>query len=221
MNAGYGGGLPDYHGGSGGGSADEGRGGGSSSSGDFAPHSQAGPSSQDPYAVGDGGADPYGADPYATDPYAADPYAADPYATDPLNADGFGPVFGSSAPAQSGGYAVTAYESSQPYGAHPSGPPGYGSYPPPLPSSGAGITGFVLGLLSLTLCAGLTAPVGIFFAAQGMKETGPHATHRKGGRGLAIAGLVTSLVGMVPFLFMVLYIALFVVAIIAGATSSA
>lgn len=207
MSTGYGSGLPDYDGGPGRGSTGDGHGGEAS------------------YGSGPSATDPYATDDHATDPYAQDPYAQDPYAADPLNADGFGPVFGSSPQAPSGGYAVAAYDSSQQYGsqqygAHPSGPPGYGYYPPPLPSSGAGITGLVLGLLALTMCAGLTAPIGIIFAAKGMKETGPTATNPKGGRGLAIAGLVTSLIGMIPFLFLVAYIAFIIVAIIAGATSA-
>lgn len=225
MSTGYGGGLPDYYGESGGGSAGDGRGGATSPGSDPEPYSQAGLSSQDPYAVGPGGTDPYASDPFMMNPYVADLAATDPYGKDPLDADGFGPVFGSSAAASSGGYAVTPYDPSQQYapqqyGAHPSGPPGYGPYPPPLPSSGAGITGFVLGLLALTMCAGLTAPIGIIFAAIGMKETGPTATDRKGGRGLTIAGLVMSLVGMVPFLFLVLYIVFVIIAIGAGAASS-
>lgn len=215
MSAGYGGGLPDYTGATGSGSTGEGRGGRSSYGSDPDPYSSAGVSSQDPYAVGGG-----------VDPYAADLHFAGSSASDPLDADGFGPVFGDSAPAQSGGYSVASYDPSQQYppqqyGSRPSGPPGYGSYTPPLPSSGAGITGFVLGLLSLTMCAGLTAPIGIIFAAMGMKETGPHATHRKGGRGLTIAGLVMSLVGLIPFLFLVLYIVFVIIAIGAGAASSA
>lgn len=202
MSAGYGSGLPDYTGGSGGGPTGDGRGG------------------EQPY-----GSDSYATNAPATDPYAQDqnvqdPYAQDPYEADPLAADGFGPVFSSSAQAQPGGYAVATYDPAQQYGAHPSGPPGYGYYPPPLPSSGAGITGFVLGLLALTMCAGLTAPIGIIFAAMGMKETGPTATNRKGGRGIAIAGLVTSLVGLIPFLFLVLYVIFFIVALGAGAASS-
>ncbi|MGP9744400.1 DUF4190 domain-containing protein [Brachybacterium sp. AOP29-B2-41] len=212
MSAGYGGGLPDYNGGPGSRSSGEGRGG--------EPLYGSDPYAPDPYAT-----DPYSADAHASDPYAQNQFAQDPYATDPLEADGFGPVFSSSAPAQSGGYAVASYDSSpqygsQQYGTHPSGPPGYGQFPPPLPSSGAGITGFVLGLLALTMCAGLTAPVGIIFAMKGMKETGPTAINPKGGRGLAIAGLVTSLIGLIPFLFFVLYFAFVIVAIIAGATSA-
>lgn len=207
MSAGYGSGLPDYNGGSGGGPTGDGRGGEPSYG-------------NDPYATNAPATEPYVQDQNVQDPYAQDPYGQDPYAADPLAADGFGPVFGSSAQAQPGGYAVATYDPAQQYGAHPSGPPGYGYYPPPLPSSGAGITGFVLGLLALTMCAGLTAPIGIIFAAVGMKETGPTATNRKGGRGLAIAGLVMSLVGLIPFLFLVLYFVFFIFAI-AGAASSA
>lgn len=230
MSAGYGGGLPDYTGGTGSGSSGDGGGGGAPYGRDPAPYSQAGLSPQDAYAVGTGGADPYAPNPYANDPYAPgtsapDPYASDPYANDAsvndqLEADGFGPVFSSSVEAQSGGYAVAPYGSQQPYGPYSSGAQGYGQYAPAVPSSGAGITGFVLGLLALTMCGGLTAPFGIFFSLQGMTETSPIAMNPKSGRGLAVAGLVLSLVGLIPLLLLVLYVAFFVVAIMVGATSA-
>lgn len=186
---------------------------------------------------GYGDRDPYGSDSSAgwshsapEDPYAVGPDGTDPYASEPLDADGFGPVFGSSAENPAGGGAVAMAGAGQPYSGqqhpgqaypghqHPApypGPQGYGPYAPPPPSSGAAITSLVLGLLALTLCAGLTAPVGLVFAAKGMKETGPSAPAPKGGRGLAIAGLVTSLIGLLPLLIFVFYIVIFVLAIFA------
>lgn len=94
-------------------------------------------------------------------------------------------------------------------GPYPAGPPVHGAFAPPPPSSGAAITGFVLGLLGVLMCGGLTAPFGLVFSAIGMKETGAAAPLPKGGRGLAIAGLVTSLIGMIPLLTIVLYIVVF------------
>ncbi|WP_157773370.1 DUF4190 domain-containing protein [Brachybacterium vulturis] len=153
-----------------------------------------------------GGYDPYGqrrghhddpsgvgygvTDPYASDPHAADPYASGPYATGPHPA---GPV--------------------------PVGPPQFGAFPAPLPSSNAAITGFVLGLLGLAMCGGLTSPIGIWFSARGMKETAPTATAPRGGRGLAIAGLVTSLVGLIPLCFLLLYGVMMIVGLVMAATA--
>src|SRR5699024_8614215 len=77
-------------------------------------------------------------------------------------------------------------------GPYPAGPPVHGAFAPPPPSSGAAITGFVLGLLGVLMCGGLTAPFGLVFSAIGMKETGAASPLPKGGRGLAIAGLVRS-----------------------------
>lgn len=199
MSTGHGSDLPDYSGGYGSGSAGDPYGSSASHGREYDPYSQSEFAQQDPYAVGDDG--------------------RDPYATDPLEADGFGPSFGSSSSSgegSPGGYTTAPppypAQSVQPYGAPPSGPQGYyppagpqGYYPPALPSSRAAVTGFVLGLLALTLCAGLTAPVGIFFSAKGMKDTAPGATEPQGGRGLAIAGLVTNLIGLLPFVIMMLY----------------
>ena len=185
------------------------------------------------YHGGYGDRDPYGSDSGAggarsapEDPYAVGPDGNDPYASDPLDADGFGPVFGSDAGTPTGSGALATAGAGQAYPGqqypgqqHPApypGPHGYGPYAPPPPSSGAAITSLVLGLLALTMCAGLTAPVGVIFAAKGMQETGPSAPVPKGGRGLAIAGLVTSLIGLIPLLFFVFYIGMMILAVFAG-----
>ncbi|WP_394216975.1 DUF4190 domain-containing protein [Brachybacterium vulturis] len=128
-------------------------------------------------------------DPYASDPYAAGPYAPDPYAAGP------------------------------PPGPSPVGPPQFGAFPAPLPSSNAAIAGFVLGLVGLAMCGGLTSPFGIWFSAQGMKETAPTARAPRGGRGLAIAGLVTSLVGLIPLFILLLYGAFMIVGLVMAATA--
>lgn len=143
----------------------------------------------DPYAYRDEGGD----DPYAAAP-PWDP-SADPAPHGALVAPG--PGAGTTGPAgtpmadpAAGGYPYTVYT--------------------PPPSSGPGVTGFVLGLVSLTMC-GLTAPIGIVFSLLGMRETAPGAQPVRSGRGLAIAGLVTSIIGMIPWLVTLAYIALFIV----------
>jgi len=149
-----------------------------------------------------------------------DPYE-DPYAADPLAADGFAPAFGCAGGASWSQQTPPGPVFSGAYGApsQPLGPPQYGAFPPPLPSSNSALAGFVLGLAGLLMCGGLTSPFGIWFSALGMKETGPEASMPKGGRGLAVAGLVTSLIGLIPLLFVLLYLALVLVGIISAATS--
>lgn len=186
---------------------------------------------QDPYGTQHGGSDPYGQgsagqgaygqgaygqgsyspNSYSQDPYAQEPYgsattfgspsapgAHDPYAAPAPSADGFGPSFGSpsAAPAGAGGYAPVGYA-------------------PPMPTSGKGVAGFILGIASLLMCGGLTAPVGLVFSILGMRETGPSATAPKSGRGLAIAGLVLSILGCLVLLFLIAY---FVLVIIVAST---
>lgn len=198
MSTGHGGGFPDYSGGYG--TAQGGYG-----AGDDAPYGsehgapwQGGLPVEDPYAVGPGG--------------------VDPYARDPLSADGYGPVF-SSDPYGTAGHGAAPSTAQHP-GAHPAGSPGYGHFPPAPPSSGSAIAGFVLGLLGITMCSGLTAPFGIIFSAMGMKETGPGATTAKGGRGFAIAGLVTSLIGLLPLALVLFYIVMVIVMIASGTITS-
>lgn len=189
MSSGQGSGLPDYSGGY----DDHARGGTGrhhdpSAQFDSAPF-------DDPYAQRQ---DPYG---QRDDPYAlhVDPYSSGP---GPLTADGFAPVFGDASQAPPTGYAGPA---------HPSTSPLYGSSVPLPPTSSSAVTGFVLGLAGLFVCGGLTAPIGIVFSALGLRDTGDMASPPKSGRSLAIAGLVTSLIGLVPLLVMVLWVVLMVV----------
>lgn len=205
MSTGRGNDLPDYSGGNG----------RDPYAGGYDPYSGA----HDPYGGGhdpySGGYDPYGQPELApSDPYAAGPEGADPYARDPLDADGFGPVFSSAVE-----HGAPAHGAPQPYGAPTVSSTGY---PPRLPgptTSSSAITSLVLGILSLTMCAGLTAPVGVIFGVIGMKATGPAATDPRSGRGLAIAGLVTSLIGLIPFLLMVFYVVIMIVAIAVEVTA--
>lgn len=162
------------------------------------PYGQQGGYRDDPYASGSVASDPYANASASSDPYA-DPYALDPLLTD--------------------GYASGALQAQPPAGPHPMGPPQYGAFQAPLPSSSAAITGFVLGLVGLVMCGGLTSPFGIIFSAKGMKETAPTASPMMGGRGLAIAGLVISLIGLLPLLLMLFYIVVIVISIVGSATA--
>ena len=159
-------------------------------SGGYDPYRQQSGHFDDPYGVG------RATDAYAIDPYGAgdptDPHATDPYATDPCATDS---------------YASSARQAQQPVGPYPTGPPQFGAFQAPLPSSGAAIAGFVLGLVGLVMCGGLTSPFGIWFSARGMNETALTSREPMGGRGLAIAGLVMSLVGLIPLFFLLLYLA--------------
>lgn len=104
-------------------------------------------------------------------------------------------------------------------GPYPAGPPQFGAFQAPLPSSGAAITGFVLGLVGLVMCGGLTSPFGIWFSARGMNETAPTSREPRGGRGLAIAGLVISLVGLIPLFFLLLHLAVMIFGLVMAITA--
>ena len=173
---------------------------------------------EDPYRSGSDGTAPYAADPYASDlnggdPYATDPFAGDPYASDPY----------ATAPSASDPYATAPHASAPPaqppVGPYPAGPPRFGDFRAPLPSSGAAITGFVLGLVGLVMCGGLTSPFGIWFSARGMKETALTSREPMSGRGLAIAGLVISLVGLIPLFFLLLYVAVMIFGMVMAITA--
>jgi hypothetical protein len=77
-------------------------------------------------------------------------------------------------------------------------PPGYYPYPPPQPSNGMATAGLVLGIAALALCwlTILDIPLvilGITFAAVGLKR----AKRGAGSRGMAMAGLICSLIAAV------------------------
>ena len=61
-------------------------------------------------------------------------------------------------------------------------------------SSGKAIAGFVLSLVGLVFAGIVCGTLGLIFSALGMKET---ADKTRGGRGLAIAGLVISIIDIV------------------------
>lgn len=162
-------------------------------------------SSEDPYTAGFASSDPYAIDSSAGDSYGTDPYGTDPYAGGAQRDAGLSQSWSQAQPA---------------VGAHPAGQPQFGAYQPPLPSSGAAITGFVISLVSLVLCVGFLSPVGIFFSARGMKDTGPSASPLMGGRGLAIAGLVINILGILALLAWLAYIAFLIILMVIGASAS-
>jgi len=168
----------------------------------------------DPYSSY-GSSDPYGSTSAGATSSAPDLYGAyDPYAPtssaaggeDQLASPGFGPEFGGSpvaAPADAA-YAPPAYATAG-YGAAGYGMPAYAVAPP---TAGSAIAALVLGILSLTLCQGIVGPVGLIFSIIAMRRTAPGAVPVQGGRGLAIAGLVTSILGTLLLAFWIVYIVL-------------
>ena len=148
------------------------------------------------------GQDPDG---HEQDPYAAQqsPYGA---AQSPYGAE-------------QNGYSAPQFDAgAQPYGVGVPGP-----YASPLvmapPSSGLGIAGFVLGLRSITLCTGITGPFGLVLSIMGMRETSPEAASPRSGRGLAIAGLVLSILGTLLLLAFVAYV-IFAIVVVGLSASS-
>src|SRR4051794_36650203 len=96
-------------------------------------------------------------------------------------------------------YSPTPYEYPQPgpygYGAPP--PPPYNGYPMPPTGNGKAIAALVFGILSIVLCFlfffdGVFVILGLIFAFVALSDA---KQGRAGGRGLAMAGLVCSLVG--------------------------
>ncbi|WP_246954931.1 DUF4190 domain-containing protein [Brachybacterium sp. Marseille-Q7125] len=116
----------------------------------------------------------------------------------PQSAESFAPEFSSAQP----------YPQQEPYPQQQQPYPQYQSYPQHQApggdgvSSAMGIVGLVMGILSLTLCGGLTAPLGLIFSIIGLQQAKRSGT----GRGLSIAGLVTSIVGMAVLMFTILYV---------------
>lgn len=163
----------------------------------------------DPYAVPTEAKDPYAIDPYADDPYAGAPYAGD-LQRDATMTSGW-------AQAGDASWAQAGAAGAGPQG----GPPQFGAYRPSMPTSNAGLIGFIVGLVSLLLCTGFASVVGIFFSAVGMRETGANANPPMDGRGLTIAGLVLNIVGLLMVLGWVVYFVILAVLVFATATAGA
>lgn len=189
----------------------------------------------DPYrtATGDdgGSSEAYGThDPYdAHGPYGVhDPYGAhDPYGSH--DASGAGtqrpddpgahPYAAGQQP--SGTSGTSPYDpGAQPYGAagqHPSGAgalqpytaPGHGTvYVTPPPTSGLALAGMILGISGLAVCLGVPSVIGLILSLVSLRETG---NGERSGRGFAIAGIVTSAIGLLVMLAIVaFYVFMFV-----------
>lgn len=169
--------------------------------------------SPDPYAA-DG---TWGQDPYATSSFGAGQYGsgADPYGTSgsgqyesgAFSHSGFDSFSSPSGPAAGAGHGSFGPA----YGPGPAWPASSAGYTPP-PTSAMALTGFLIGLASLILCSGLLSPVGLVFSILGMRDTAPSAEPTKAGRGFAIAGLVTSILGTILLAFFVLVVIVALVA---------
>lgn len=143
------------------------------------------PTGEPDYGRAQYGAQPYGQPQYGQQPYRQPQYGAHQYGTPGYGADPYGNPYA----AQQYGY-----------------PPAYAG--PPQPSgAGMGIAGFVTGLIGLLLCwlpglGVICAALGVIFGAIGMNQL-----KRTGGNpGLAIAGLVLGVLGVVLFVvFLILW----------------
>ncbi len=85
-----------------------------------------------------------------------------------------------------------------------------GAVPPVQPAStycGKAIAGFVLSLVGL-FCMGLVLGIlGIFFSVKAMRECDQNPALQ--GRGLAVAGLIISIMDVIGAVFMILYMIMF------------
>lgn len=197
----------------------------------------------------EGAADPYASDPYASNPYAAYAEADDasmwtsssPSRSASSSDYGYGDSDPLAAPSTDGSEAAvddpSGPSAADPYSTVPSSPyavqepyapqqahagqPGYG-YAPARPQSGVALASMITGFCALVLggmCAVpiLAAPVAIVLAIMGMRETGPG---QKDGRGFAIAGLVSGIIGTILIVGVVLLYGGMIIAMLATATQS-
>ena len=139
------------------------------------------PAPQNPYAAPAEQAPNYPVQPYSPpSPYGQPPYAQDPYAAP-----------GQMVPAHPQAQAPALYGQHAPYG--------YAPVPQQPQSNGIAVGGFVVGLISIFLpfLLGLAAGVaGIIMSANGIGRAKRIGT----GKGLAVAGLVLSIIGTVLIL---------------------
>lgn len=138
-----------------------------------------GPTASDPYAAPTGSERPFHETrPASVVPGPGQPYAAPP-PTSPYDVQPYSAQTPCGAPAPYGGSPYTAYGGQ---------PPGY---PPLLPeTSGFAIAALVSGLLWL---CGIGSIMAVIFGALGLNET---RDGRQRGRGLAVAGLVLGVAGV-------------------------
>jgi hypothetical protein len=88
------------------------------------------------------------------------------------------------------------YPAQGPYGYGPTPPP-YHGYPPPRAGNGKAVAGLVLGIVSIVLCwlsffDAVFVILGLIFSIIALNET---KDGRSSGRGMAVAGLVCTIVG--------------------------
>lgn len=158
------------------------------------------PGPQDPYA-GQQSADPYaghqGSDPYSGQ-HGSDPFVGH-QGTDPYG--------------QQQGASYSAPQFGQ--GALPYGGPPQPTYVQAPPSDPLAVTSMILGIVSLT-CLPVVGPIGLVLAIMGMKKTSDGTAS---GRGMAIAGLVLSILGTLYLVGIVLYF-VFIIGLFAMTGSS-
>ncbi len=120
---------------------------------------------------------------YGTPPYGSTDGPAYGSPTPPS----YGPPYGTTAPPPYGSYAPSPY-----------GPPPGGAYPPPYPytaqgSNGLAVASMIVGIVSLVMCAFFVpAVVGLVLGIVALNQ----AKNGRSGRGMAIAGVVTSAVSL-------------------------
>lgn len=155
------------------------------------------------------------------------PSASDPTAGSAPDVSGAPSVGSAADPYGQSGRPVPQWASSPAPAGQPSpavGAPGYGApagFAVAPPTSGMAVAGFVVSLVSLFLCAGITAPVALILSILGMKKTAPDAQPPAGGRGLAIAGVVISGIGVaILALFLIWIIGFAGLAVLMGTSTS-
>lgn len=133
-----------------------------------------------------------------------------------------GPSSSSSMPQYSSPTWTQPGDSSSPPAPAPGNPPGAygpstGAYLAPAVTSGKAIASLIIGILALVSCGWLTiaSPVGLVLGILGLKEAD---RGERSGRGLAIAGIITSAVGMVLIVLGILYVAFMIVLAVASSS---
>lgn len=157
------------------------------SGGTYGGNTYGSPSGGAPYSGGTYGSAP-GAAPTSGGTYGAAPTSGGTYGSAPTSGGTYG-----SAPAGGTQYGGAPYGApvgapgGAPYGGGPAGgPPPYGSQPPPQGTNGLSIAGLVL--------AFLFAPIGFILSIIGLIQAGKRGQK---GKGLAVAGIIVSLLVMI------------------------
>jgi hypothetical protein len=128
-----------------------------------------------------------------TNPYAGGPYAGGPYAGGPPQ----GQPYGEQPAGQQPGRDPYGRPQYPPYGYGAPTPPPYHGYAQPGTGHGKAIAALVLGILSIVFCwasffDAIFVILGLIFSLIALSEA---RARRVGGRGLALAGLICTVVG--------------------------